>query len=99
MTDLAALYRFRFRESEREKKMLIWKVLCERYFQALIGEGKVVADLACGYGEFINNIRAAEKYGIDLNPDTPKFLQPDVQFCACRADNIDAIANDSIDVV
>ena len=99
MPDLAALYRFRFRESEREKKVLIWKTLCERYFQRLIGEGKVVADLACGYGEFINNIRAARKYGIDLNPDAPKFLRSDVQFCCSRADKIDAIASDSVDVV
>ena len=99
MPDLAALYRFRFRESDREKKMQIWKVLCEHYFQGLIGEGKVVVDLACGYGEFINNIKAAKKYGIDLNPDAPKFVQPDVQFCACRADKIDPIASDSVDVV
>ena len=99
MPDLVALYRFRFRESEREKKMQIWKTLCERYFQRLIGDDRVVADLACGYGEFINNIKAAKKYGIDLNPDAPKFLQPDVQFCACRADSIDAIASDSVDVV
>src|SRR5690349_21277275 len=99
MPDLAALYRFRFRESEREKKMLIWQALCEHYFQQRIGEGKVIADLACGYGEFINNIRAAKKYGIDLNPDAPKFLGPDVEFCYSRADKIDAIASDSLDVV
>src|SRR3954470_14904224 len=99
MPDLAALYRFRFRESERERKMQIWKTLCNSYFQRLIGDDQVVADLACGYGEFINNIKASKKYGIDLNPDAPKFLGPDVEFCACRADNIDTIASDSVDVV
>jgi len=99
MPNLTALYRFRFRESEREKKMLIWKTLCDRYFQPLIGEGKVIADLACGYGEFINNIRGSKKYGIDLNPDAPKFLKPEVEFCYSRADKIDAIANDTADVV
>src|ERR1044072_4428523 len=45
MPDLAALYRFRFRESERPQKMMIWKVLCEDYFQRLIGVGKTVVDL------------------------------------------------------
>jgi ubiquinone/menaquinone biosynthesis C-methylase UbiE len=99
MPDLAALYRFRFREAEREKKMRIWKTLCENFFQQQIGEGKVVADLACGYGEFINNIRAAKKYGIDLNPDSPKFLSSDVTFCASRADKIGQIAGDAVDVV
>src|SRR5882724_8598950 len=99
MPDLAALYRFRFRESEREQKSMIWKVLCERYFQHVVGDGKVVVDLACGYGEFINNIKAARKYGIDLNPDAPKYLGADVTFCPCRADKIDAIGDHTADVV
>jgi ubiquinone/menaquinone biosynthesis C-methylase UbiE len=99
MPDLAALYRFRFRESERPQKMLIWKTLCEHYFQRLIGDGRIVADLACGYGEFINNIKAAKKYAIDLNPDAPKYLDADVQFCPSRADKIEGIASGAIDVV
>jgi SAM-dependent methyltransferase len=99
MPDLAALYRFRFRESERPQKMLIWKTLCEHYFQRLVGDGRIVADLACGYGEFINNIKAAKKYAIDLNPDAPKFLDPDVQFCPSRADKIDGLAAGAVDVV
>jgi ubiquinone/menaquinone biosynthesis C-methylase UbiE len=99
MPDLAALYRFRFRESERPQKMLIWKTLCEHYFQRLIGDGRIVADLACGYGEFINNIKAAKKYAIDLNPDAPKFLGADIQFCHSRADKIDGISGGAVDVV
>lgn len=99
MPDLAALYRFRFRESERPQKMLIWKTLCEHYFQPLIGDGRIVADLACGYGEFINNIKAAKKYAIDLNPDAPKFLDADVQFCLSRADRIEGLSASALDVV
>lgn len=98
MPDLTALYRFRFRESERPQKMLIWRALCEHYFQKLIGRDKVVADLACGYGEFINNIEAAKKYAIDLNPDALKFLGPEVTFCNSRADRIDGIADNAVDV-
>ena len=41
MPNLAALYRFRFKESERAQKMLIWKTLCEHYFQRLVGDDKV----------------------------------------------------------
>ena len=98
MPDLAALYRFRFRESERAQKMLIWKTLCAHYFQRLVGEDKVVLDLACGYGEFINNIKARKKYAVDLNPDAPRYLGPDVEFHACPADKID-VESGSIDVV
>ena len=99
MPNLAALYRFRFRESERPQKMRLWKALCEHYFQNLIGEGKIVVDLACGYGEFINNIRAKKKIAIDLNPDAPKYLVPEVHFLPSRADKVDGIADASVDVV
>ena len=99
MPNLAALYRFRFRESERPQKMAIWKTLCENFFQRLVGDDKVVADLACGYGEFINNIKAAKKYAIDLNPDARQFLTEDIQFCLSRADVISAISSDAVDVV
>ena len=99
MPNLAALYRFRFRESERPQKMAIWKTLCENFFQRLVGDDKVVADLACGYGEFINNIKAAKKYAIDLNPDARQFLTEDIQFCLSRADMISAISSDAVDVV
>jgi hypothetical protein len=47
----------------------MWKALCEHFFQPLIGENQVAADLACGYGELINNIRARKKYATELNPD------------------------------
>ena len=99
MPDLAALYRFRFHESERAQKMIIWKTLCENYFQRLIGAEKVVLDLACGYGEFINNIKAKKKYAVDLNPDAPKFLGPDIEFRFSRADKIEGLDDNSIDVV
>ena len=98
MPNLTALYRFRFREGERQQKMLIWKALCERYFQKLIGRDKIVVDLACGYGEFINNIQATKKYAIDLNPDALKFLGPEITFCKSQADRIDAIVDNAVDV-
>lgn len=99
MPDLSKLYRFRFRESDRAGKMRIWKVLCERFFQPLIGEDRVIVDLACGYGEFINNIQAKKKYAVDLNPDARANLAGDVEFCLSRADAIAPLADDSVDIV
>ena len=99
MPDLSRLYRFRFRESDRADKMRIWKVLCERLFQPLIGENCVIVDLACGYGEFINNIRGSKKYAVDLNPDARANLAPDVEFFLSRADSIREIYDNAVDVV
>ncbi|MEA2953640.1 MAG: hypothetical protein QOJ96_3160 [Alphaproteobacteria bacterium] len=99
MPDLAALYRFRFRESERPQKMILWRILCDHFFQKLIRDDQVVVDLACGYGEFINNIKARKKYAVDLNPDARQYLDPDVEFCLSRADSINAIGDSFADVV
>ena len=99
MPDLSKLYRFRFREADRAGKMRIWKVLCERFFQPLIGEDRVIVDLACGYGEFINNIRGRKKYAVDLNPDARANVADDVEFCLSRADAMAAIADGVVDVV
>jgi ubiquinone/menaquinone biosynthesis C-methylase UbiE len=99
MPDLSKLYRFRFREADRAGKMRIWKTLCEHFFQPLIGEDRVIVDLACGYGEFINNIRGKKKYAVDLNPDARRNVAGDVQFCLSRADALSDIHDDSVDVV
>jgi SAM-dependent methyltransferase len=99
MPDLSALYRFRFRQSERPKKMRIWKVLCANYFQNVIGKQKVIVDLGCGYGEFINIIKGAKKIAVDLNPDARQFLEPGIEFCLSRADDIDVLAGGVADVV
>ncbi len=58
----------------------VWQVLTADYFQPLVGAGKIVLDLGCGYGEFINQIAAREKYGMDLNPDSAGRLAADVRF-------------------
>ena len=99
MPDLSKLYRFRFRERDRPTEMRLWKVLCERFFQPLIGDGLVVLDLACGNGSFINNIRAAKKYAVDINPDARDGLSSDVAFVLAQADKVPAIADDTVDVV
>jgi SAM-dependent methyltransferase len=98
MTDLAALYRFRFEESTLPAKMKIWQVLCKHYFQQYIGPEADVLDVACGYGEFINNIHARKKYAVDLNPDTKRLLNQDVHFCETGANDMRTVASSSMDV-
>jgi SAM-dependent methyltransferase len=39
-----------------------------------------VLDLGCGWGEFINQIVAQKKYGMDLNPASPGKLSREVTF-------------------
>lgn len=97
---LESLYRHRFSAAELPAKNRIWETLCSRFFQPLIGsESLAILDLACGYGEFINNIRAGRKIAIDLNPDSPEALKPDVEFHAVPSTALAPIADGTVDVV
>lgn len=95
MPELAALYRHRFSDVELANKHKIWRVLCRDFFQKYVNRDDVVLDLGCGYGEFINNIEAGEKHGLDLNPDTPRFLTGDVQFHATSATDLGSVIGDN----
>ena len=96
---LDALYRHRFLDEDLPRKRLIWQVLCREFLQRHVGRDAVVLDLACGYGEFINAIEARVRDAADLNPDSPRYLDPGVIFHATSADRLDDIPAESIDVV
>jgi SAM-dependent methyltransferase len=96
---LSNLYKIRFPEHILAAKNAIWAVICKQFFQKFIKKTDVVLDLACGYGEFINNIEAGKKIGVDLNTDTHTFLKPDVEFHECNALSVSTVVRDTADVV
>jgi SAM-dependent methyltransferase len=69
--------RFAAIESYRIK---VWSQLVRYIFQSLVPEQSTVLELGCGYGEFINHIKAKRKFAMDLNPDSKGRLNEDVQF-------------------
>ena len=80
-------------------RVAVWKVLTADFFQKFVPECAAVLDLGCGWGEFINHIRAAQKYGMDLNPESRNKLTGAVEFyqqdCSARW----PLADGSLDVV
>ncbi len=99
MTDLAALYRHRFSETERRRKDEIWQVLCRHHFQKYVrADHDTVLDIACGLGEFSRHIAARRKIAIDLNPDARALLPAEVAFHLTPADDMSAVEPASIDV-
>lgn len=56
-------------------------------------------DLGCGYGEFINNIAAGEKFGMDLNPNASRHLNPDVKLFEQDCSTPWPLADCSLDAV
>lgn len=80
MNDISTLYDKRFRDTGLERRNAVWRVLAESFFQKLVHAEGTVLDIACGYGEFINNIRARHRLAVDINPDAALHLDPEVTF-------------------
>lgn len=102
MTDLEldALYRQRFAgDAALRAKHAIWQVLCADFFSRWIKPDETVVDIGAGYCEFINNIRAAHKIAVDLNPDVRRFANPDVRIINDSCTAIAQLDAGSVDVV
>lgn len=97
--ELSELYRIRFSESDLPRKNAIWRVICGGFLQRFILPSDTVVDIACGYGEFLNNISAGRKIAVDLNADARKYLAADVEFHQYRATELGAIIEGGADVV
>jgi SAM-dependent methyltransferase len=97
-TDLEQQYVRRFAPA-LEYRDRVWKILTREYFQRYVASASTVFDLGCGYGQFINNIRAKAKYAMDLNPSSKRMLALDVRFFEQDCSLPWPIATHELDVV
>lgn len=91
-------YQLRFSKTE-EYRDNVWKVLCNEYFRLFVPTDAYILDLGCGWGEFINNIRAAKKYAMDLNPVAATHLNKDVYFLHQDCSQTWQLLSESLDIV
>ena len=97
MNELEQIYRRRFdKDIEFRKKM--YDVLCSEFFQKYIPENTTVLDVAAGYCEFINNIRAKKKIALDLNPGVKQYAENDVEVIVSTSIDMKQIKTETIDV-
>jgi SAM-dependent methyltransferase len=99
MVDLKQLYDYRFGQTGLEKRRAVWRVLCHSYFSRIIPADAAILDIACGYGEFINQIQAGSKYAVDLNEDAARHLASDVKFVRTSALDLSMLPQGGLDVV
>ena len=99
VVNIERLYRDRFSADERSAKALVWQVLCDDFFSRFVVASDTVLDIACGYGEFINAIRAEKRMAMDVNSDAGDFLDREVIFFNQSCESLDCIADNSVDVV
>ena len=97
--ELEQLYQQRFPEQELAQKHAIWKVLCEHFFQRYVKPSDTVVDIGAGYCEFINNIDAAQKIAVDLNPDVSRFAAEDVRVINESCTAVAQLPTASVDAV
>jgi SAM-dependent methyltransferase len=97
--EVQRIYRKRFPTEELAAKRRVWEVIVKHYFNRWIKTSDTVLDLGCGYGEFLNYVHAAERIGVDLNPDSPSHLDRGVKFFQKSVCDLSFIADNSIDLV
>jgi len=97
--EIKKLYKNRFNEKEIKQKNIIWKVLCDLFFQKYIKKDSTVLDIGAGYCEFINNIKCNKKYALDLNEDIFCFANRDVKVFIGKSTNLSFLADKSVDLV
>ena len=96
--ELQQAYAMRF-EQTAQYRIAVWKILTATFFSRWIPESSVILDLGCGWGEFINQITAKRKYGMDLNPASPSKLAQDVTFLNQDCSALWGIPDAHLDVV
>ena len=99
MVELQTLYANRFSADDLAWKQTVWRILCERVFQAYIPAGATVVDIGAGSCEFINAIKATRRIAVDLNPALPAFVAPGVEAHNGNADDLTFLPPSSVDVV
>ncbi len=82
-----------------EYRATLWQVLTREFFSRWVKPSHTVLDLGCGWGEFINQIPAAKKYGMDLNPESPSKLSPAVTFLHQDCSQLWEVPDNHLDVV
>lgn len=94
------LYRHRFPAEMLERRAAVWRVLCSAWFGRYIPPRARVLEVAAGYCEFINNVEAAERVAVDLNPETRDHAAPGVRVYELAAERMaEAVPRDYFDVV
>ena len=79
-------------------RVKVWRAITD-WLERFIDSKAVVVDLACGYGDFINQVKAGKRIAVDLNPDFKKYLAKDIKFVKAKSNNLKAIKTRSVDVV
>jgi SAM-dependent methyltransferase len=97
--ELSKIYRTRFSGLDSYRRA-VWKHIITQLLSPWIPSGGQILDLGAGHGEFINQVTSRGRlWGMDMNPDTGKFLEPRVTFLRQDCSRPWKISSRSLDLV
>ncbi len=82
-----------------EKRDVLWKTLCESYFQAQVPKDGCVLELGAGYAHFINHISAKTRLAVDAWDGLKKFAAEGVTVHIGSVTDLSWVPNGSVDFV
>ena len=85
------------RLSHDVRRDTVWQALWLYYFRKIVPADGCVLDLGCGYGEFINNVAARRRIGLDMWDGIKSHLAPGVEPIVSSVTDLGAIEDDSVD--
>jgi SAM-dependent methyltransferase len=96
---LDRIYDHRFPLADRASRARLWETMCRAFFDRYVPRDGVVLDVGAGYCDFINNVRAARRLVVDLNPDTARAAAEGVEVFTLPLERLDeVIAPGSVDL-
>ncbi len=81
------------------RRRVLWQTLVACVFQKQIPPDAVVLDLGCGYGDFINSVKARRRIAVDTWAGMPAYLEPGVEGLVTSITQLDAVTDNSVDYV
>ena len=85
------------RLSHDVRRDTVWQALWLYYFRKIVPADGCVLDLGCGYGEFINNVAARRRIGLDMWDGIKSHLAPGVEPIVSSVTDLGAIEDNSVD--
>jgi len=97
VSTLAGYHHTRFEYDPRRE--ILWRSLFDFYFNRWIRADDCVLELGAGYCHFINNVRGRRRIALDMWPEMPTFLNPDVESHVGSATDLSFLQNGCVDFV
>lgn len=93
------IYRLRFSDEEIRQQRAFWAPIC-RYLEHYMDVHGSTLDLGAGFCHFINNVRSAKKYALDVNEENlNRYADHNVKTYVSSGAGLTMLSDDSMDTV